>query len=95
MNAASKELRKAVDEILMKVSRTQIGTGEWQLSDSLHGLRDEVLSLVHSEVRAVLDGIGEPTLQDVGLMQPDQYEGGKIINDWWKSCIEAERKKYE
>ena len=43
----------------------------------------------------LLDRLKEQTLnRDVELMLPDHYEGSKIINDYWKSAIEQERKKF-
>lgn len=43
----------------------------------------------------LLESIGGPTLQDVGKMQPEQYQGGLIIDKWYKARIEEMRKQLE
>ncbi len=52
---------------------------------------DEIMQFIESAAtrreQEALKSIGEPTLQDVGLMQPDQYEGGVIINKWYQDRI--------
>ena len=68
---------------------------EMSYGNTLEVFTEDIINLVNSEVRQVLESINEPTLEDIGLMPPEQYEGGKIINAWWKKRIEAERKKHE
>ncbi len=82
--------------ILTAPMRSQISTADFAVSPmSSTGLGEKIHDiLAWHEAEAtrqkleLLNSIGEPTLHDVGLMQPDQYEGGIIINKWWKERIE-------
>ena len=44
-------------------------------------------AIIRTEKLKLLAEIGEPKLGDVVLMQPEQYKGGVIINDWYKNRI--------
>lgn len=55
--------------------------------DKLDDLKSKVAQLIAQKQLEVLNAIGEPALQDVGLMQPDQYEGGVTINSWYRNRI--------
>ena len=58
-----------------------------------HGeLVDEIImpaisALIRTEKQKLLAEIGEPKLNDAINMRPEQYEGGVIINDWYKNRI--------
>lgn len=56
---------------------------------------DSVKEIISQEVIRVLEEVPEPTLNDVGLMQPDHYDGAIIINDYWKSAIQTKIKEYK
>ena len=59
--------------------------------DTLEVSTDDVIKLIMSYAtkreRLVLESIGEPTLRHVGQMRPDHYEGGFIIDKWYKDRI--------
>lgn len=48
---------------------------------------DRILALIRTEKLKLLAEIGEPKLEDAINMKPEQYEGGVIINDWYKNRI--------
>lgn len=48
---------------------------------------DKVIDLIRSEKLKLLEEVGEPKLDDVVLMQPEQYAGGVIIDEWYKNRI--------
>lgn len=55
-------------------------------------LVDEIImpainALIRTEKLKLLAEIGEPKLEDAINMKPEQYEGGVIINDWYKNRI--------
>ena len=50
-------------------------------------MTEAVQSLIRTEKLKLLAEIGEPKLGDVVLMQPEQYAGGVIIDEWYKNRI--------
>ena len=55
--------------------------------DNLESIAKFVEAIIRTEKLKLLAEIGEPKFGDVVLMQPEQYEGGVIINDWYKNRI--------
>ena len=46
-----------------------------------------IIDVIRTEKLKLLAEIGEPKLKDAINMKPEQYEGGVIINDWYKNRI--------
>ena len=51
------------------------------------GQIEVVKQIIRTEKLKLLAEIGEPKLKDAINMKPEQYEGGVIINDWYKNRI--------
>ena len=79
--ASEDELREAI-LIEFKQVYKLAGSGDYT-----ENCTNVVMSIIRTEKLKLLAEIGEPKLGDVGLMQPEQYEGGVIINDWYKNRI--------
>jgi hypothetical protein len=85
------QLLEAIDNILVPdgYSKTVLEReGEFRQRVTITpDTAEKLMALISQKIIEAYAAIGEPTLQDVGLMQPDQYEGGKIINEWYKKRI--------
>ena len=91
----------SVDEILRKIGSLHAYNYEGDDTtikvmvddDILESIARYITSYTKQRELALLERLEEPTLEDVMLMQPDHYEGGKIINDYWKAAIQKEKEK--
>ena len=71
---------------------TQVGLKRWceafiDGDISAGQFKRAIQSVIRTEKLKLLAEIGEPKLGDVVLMQPEQYKGGVIIDDWYKNRI--------
>jgi len=51
--------------------------------------------LISDTVNKVLDEIKKPKLNDVKLMQPSEYQGGVIIDNYYRSLIDKIRSEWK
>ena len=80
-NQASED--KLRDEILTEFKQVY----KLAPADYTENCTNVVMSIIRTEKLKLLAEIGEPKLKDAINMKPEQYEGGVIINDWYKNRI--------
>jgi len=76
-------MTKSIKEVLTKLT----DEGHTSACGEFDRALKELEALIRTEKLKLLAEIGEPKLGDIVLMQPEQYAGGVIIDEWYKNRI--------